>query len=117
VNFIREFINAALSGRHIGKGIKLTRRGKFKEALNHYKLALVYENRSGAAPNPATREYLARTYTRLGNMKEALAAAEESYKLYKQLNSKNKLVADSMIRVEKLIAGLKSGKTDDINKY
>ena len=117
MNFIREFINAALSGRHIGKGIKLTRRGKFEEALNHYKLALVYESRSGAAPNPATREYLARAYTRLGNLNEALAAAEESYKLYKQLDLKNNLVADSMIRVKKLIAGLKSGNTDDINKY
>jgi len=116
VNFIREFINAALSGRHIGKGIKLTRRGSFEEALNHYKLAVVYESRSGAAPNPATREYLARTYTRLGNLKEALAAVEESYRLYKQLNSKDNLVGDSLIRVEKLIAGLKADNTDAINK-
>ena len=86
MNFIREVFYAALAGRQIGKGIRFTRRGKYEEALNHYTLALVYESKSGAAPNPALREYLARTYTRLGNLKEALAAAQDAYDLYQRLN-------------------------------
>ncbi len=116
MNFIQELINSALSGRHIGKGIKLTKRRKYEEALNHYRIALIYESKSGSAPNPATREYIARTYVRLGNLKEALAAAEDSYKLYQQLNSKKNVIVESMKRVERLIAGLRSGNVDEINK-
>ena len=115
MNFIREFINAALSGRQIGKGIKLTRQGKFEDALDHYKLAIAYESRSGAVPNPATREYLARTYARLDKLKEALETAEESYSLYKRLDSKNKLIVESLIRVERFIAAVKSENMDAIN--
>ena len=116
MNFIRELFNAAMSGRHIGKGIKLTRRGKYEDALYHYRLSVVYEGRSGEAPNPATREYLARTYARLGNLKNALVLAEESYDLYRQLNLTNTLIAESLSRVERLIAGIKAGNIDDINK-
>ncbi len=116
MTFIRELFNSALSGRHTGKGIKLTKKGKYEEALNHYKLALVYESKSGTAPNPATREYLARTYVRLGRLKEALATAEESYALYKRLNSANNVISESMKRVEQLVAELKSGTMNALNK-
>jgi len=116
MNFIRELFNAGLSGWHSGRGHKLTRKGKYADALNHYKLALVHESKNGSRPNPATVECLARTYARLGSLKEALAAAEESYDLYKRLISKESLIAESMIRVERFIAGLKSGNMADVNK-
>jgi len=116
MNFIRELYNAWLSGRHSGWGIKLTRRGQYEDAMKHYKLALMHESKSGTGPNPATLESLARAYARLGNLKEALIVAEEACDLYKRLNSNDSLIVDSIIRVEKLIAGLKSSNMDDINK-
>lgn len=116
MNFIRELLNAGLAGLHAGKGHKLTRKGKYDEALSRYELALVYEKKILSGPNAATLECLARTYVRLGRLKEALVAAEESFYLYKQLNSKNNLISEATLRVERFIAGLKSGNVDDINK-
>jgi len=49
-------------------------------------------------------------------MKEALVAAKESNDFYKRLNSKNNLIVESMIRVERLIAGLKWENMDDVNE-
>jgi tetratricopeptide (TPR) repeat protein len=116
MKFIRELYSALLSGRHQGKAIKLSKRGQYQEALNRYKLALFYEGKNGTGPNPATLECLARTYARLGNLKEALAAATESYNLYRRLDSKNKLIEASIIRVEGFITALKSENMDGINK-
>ncbi len=116
MNFVREFYNAMLSGRHFGKAIKCTRKGKFEDALSHYQLALLHEGKSGTGPNPNTLECVARAYARLGNMKEALTAAEESYQLYNKLNTKNDLIAKSIIRVEQFIAAIKSNNIDNINK-
>lgn len=116
MNFIQELYNAILSGRHFGKAIKFTEKGKYEDSLSHYKLALIYEAKSGTGQNPNTLECLARAYARLGHLQEALAAAEESYDRYKRLNSKNKLIEQSIIRVERFIAALKSENMDDINK-
>ncbi len=116
MNFIRELNNALLSGRHFGKAIKFTKKGQYEKALSQYKLALFYEGKSGAGPNPNTLECVARAYARLGNLKDALAAAEESYALYKRLNPPNNLIAKSIIRVEQFISAIKSEDTDNIAK-
>jgi tetratricopeptide (TPR) repeat protein len=116
MNFMHKLYNALLSGRHAGKAIKLTKRGQYEDALMHYKLALFHESKSGTGRNPTTLECLARAYARLGNLKEALAAAEESYDLYKRLNSKNNLIVESKTRVEQFITALKSENMDSINK-
>jgi predicted Zn-dependent protease len=97
MNFMRELYNAILSG-------------------SHYKRALFHEGKSSTGKNPKTLECLARAYARVGNLKEALAAAEESYGLYKALNTNNNLIEQSIIRVERFISALKSENMDNINK-
>lgn len=116
MHFMRELYNALLSGHHSGKAIKLAKRGQYEEALSHYNRALLHEGRSGTGSNPATLECIARTYARLGKLKEALAAAEQSYDLYKALNSTNNLILQSITRAEHFIAALKSENEDDLNK-
>lgn len=116
MKFIQELYNSILSGRHFGKAIKFTKKGQHEDALSHYKLALFHEGKSGTGQNPNTLECIARAYARLGNLKEALTAAEESYDIYKRLHSNNKLIEQSIIRVERLIAALKSENMDNINK-
>ena len=116
IKFMREFINSVASGRHSGKGHKCIRQGKYGEALRHYELALEYEIRGKLGPNPATLECLARTHARLGNIKEALSAAEKSYDLYKKLNTTKNFNANSIVRMERFLAALKTGNQEELNK-
>lgn len=112
---MRETIYAIASGWNSGRGHKFTRRGEYEKAMRHYKLALEYTDKSGNEPNPTTVECLARTQARLGDLKQALLSAEKSLHLYKSLRSENRVILDSMTRVERFIAALKSGNKDEIN--
>ena len=116
LKLISELINSAASGRHSGKGHKLIRQGKYEDALRHYSLALQYEIRGKLGPNPATLECLARTHARLGNTEQALSAAEESYALYKALNTLKDSTPKSMARMERFLAALKTGNEKELNK-
>jgi tetratricopeptide (TPR) repeat protein len=116
IKLIREFINSAASGRHSGKGHKCLRQGKYEEALRHYKLALECEIRGKLGSNPATLECLARTHARLGNIKEAVSAAEQSYDLYKKLNPTKNFSANSIARMAQFLAVLRTGNQDELNK-
>lgn len=117
IKCIIELISAAKAGGHSGKGHKATRRGEYEKALQHYKVAVEYEAKTTAGPNPVSIECIARTQARLGNFKEALLAAEKSHDLFKQLNPNTNIVADSTARVERFIDLLKAGNTDEINKF
>jgi len=120
MKLIRELISGAKSGWYSGRGHKATRRGEYEKALRYYELALEYEGKEGKCsicPNPVAIECIARTQARLGNLKEALIAAEKSQELYGQLDPNTKLVADCTNRVEFFIALLKAGNTDEINKF
>ena len=120
MKLIRELINGAKSGWYSGRGHKATRRGEYEKALHYYELALEYEGKEGKCgigPNPVAMECIARSHARLGNLKEALIAAEKSQELYKQLAPNTKIVADCSTRVEFFIALLKAGNTDEINKF
>ncbi len=116
IKLIHEFINSAASGRHSGKGHKCIRQGKYEQALRHYELAVEYEIKGKLGPNPATLECLARTHARLGNMQEALSAAEKSYDLYKKLNTTKNFNANSIARMERLLGLLKTGNQEELNK-
>jgi tetratricopeptide (TPR) repeat protein len=116
LKLISELINSAASGRHSGKGHKFIRQGKYEDALRHYELALEYEIRGKIGPNPATVECVARTDARLGNAEQALSAAEKSYDLYKKLNTVKNFNLNSMARMERFLAALKTGNQDELNK-
>jgi len=116
IKLISEFIDSAASGHHSGKRHKCIRQGKYEEALRHYELPLEYEIRGKHSPNPATLECLARTHTRLKNIKEALSAAERSYDLYKKLNTTKNVTANSIARMERFLAALKTGNQDELNR-
>ena len=113
---IHGLIDSAISGFHSGKGHKRTRQGKYEEALRHYELALKYEIRGKHGPNPATLECLARAHARLKNMKEALSAAERSYGLYKTLNPTKDFTANSMARMERFLAAIKTENQEELHK-
>lgn len=107
------------SGWHSGKGHKATRQGNYEKALSHYQLAMKYDNQTGkcgSGPNPVTLECIARTQARLGHYKEALMEAEKSYELYKRLNPKTKIVAESTLRIDAFINILRTGNPEEIKK-
>ena len=117
IKLIREFVSAAKSGGHSGKGNKYYRKGNYEKALHHYELAAQYNEKSFATHNPALLEYLAMTHAQLGNMNEALRVAEQSRNLYSELDSQKQIVADGIARINYFIGLLQSENKEAIRKY
>lgn len=117
ISELKSFWYHSKSGLHHGKASKLSRRGDYASALDHYETALNYAKLTDNAGSTATEmECLALTLMRLKEYERALKYAEDSNRIYKKLQEKDHsgFFTECVVRVEKLIAEVMKAKMANV---